>query len=137
PSVVLPQPDSPTSPSVSPLLMVRLTWSTANRRSLCWPKKPWRIGKLLTRSTVSSRTSGMGLHRDFLFDGGRHPTGGRVARRHFHQRRVFSQAAVHVHRAARIERTADNINGEAGRGAIDGGQALRPIVKPRHSAQQG
>src|SRR5205807_2581216 len=53
--VVLPQPDSPTSPSVLPLGMVKLTPSTART----WPttrlKKPCVIGKSFFRSRTSSR----------------------------------------------------------------------------------
>src|SRR3981081_2851720 len=53
--VVLPQPDSPTNPSVLPLGMVKLTPSTART----WPttrlKKPCVIGKSFFRSRTSSR----------------------------------------------------------------------------------
>ena len=57
-SVDLPQPDSPTRPSVSPSSTVRLTPSTACR---CWPRPamPPPIGKCL-RTSVSSRSGGMG-----------------------------------------------------------------------------
>ena len=53
PSVDLPQPDSPTNPSVSPLRTSKLTPSTA--RTACPPKRPVPIGKCLT--TSSTRTS--------------------------------------------------------------------------------
>ena len=60
-SVDFPQPDSPTRPSVSPSLMVRLTPSTARTlptsRSMTMPDL---IGKCLTRSVTSS--SGVALH---------------------------------------------------------------------------
>jgi len=50
--VVLPQPDSPTSPSVSPALIDRSTPSTA----WMWPtvrlRIPARIGKYLTRFSM-------------------------------------------------------------------------------------
>ena len=52
PTVVLPQPDSPTSPSVSPRWMAKLTPSTA----LTWPTTRWSTppwtGKYLTRSVT-------------------------------------------------------------------------------------
>ena len=53
PSVVLPEPDSPTMPSVSPLRTAMLTPSTA----LMWPtvlrSTPRRIGNQTFRSLVS------------------------------------------------------------------------------------
>src|SRR5206468_10077466 len=53
PSVLLPQPDSPTMPSVSPLLIFRLTPSTAASRCLR-PRKPLPTPKPLTTAIVRS-----------------------------------------------------------------------------------
>ncbi len=56
PVVDFPQPDSPTSPSVSPRSTEKLTPETAwTSPTLCW-NRPARIGNSLTRS-VTSRTS--------------------------------------------------------------------------------
>ncbi len=56
PSVVLPQPDSPTRPSVSPSVTVKLTPSTARTApSLLMPMRPPRISKCFTRSSTASR----------------------------------------------------------------------------------
>src|SRR6266550_7750615 len=54
PRVDLPQPDSPTRPSVSPAWIARLTPSTAC--TTLRPKRPLPVGKYLTRS--STRTIG-------------------------------------------------------------------------------
>ena len=70
PSVVLPQPDSPTTPSVSPLRTERSTPSTARTAPTVCLKTPALIGKCLTspstRSSASSdaitgESSGAGL----------------------------------------------------------------------------
>ncbi|MNV90441.1 hypothetical protein D3C71_1848280 [compost metagenome] len=53
-SVDLPQPDSPTIPSTSPFLSLKLTPSTACTAPSTRPKKPLRIGKYFFRfSTIS------------------------------------------------------------------------------------
>ena len=60
PSVVLPEPDSPTTPSVSPLRTSMLTPSTA----LMWPtilrSTPRLIGNQTFRSSVSTTTGASG-----------------------------------------------------------------------------
>src|SRR3990172_9023455 len=57
PAVVLPQPLSPTSPSVSPRRMLKLTSSTA----LTWPttrlRTPRRMGKYILRFFTSNKWS--------------------------------------------------------------------------------
>src|SRR2546422_1250925 len=58
PSVVFPQPDSPTSPRVSPRRIVRDTPSTAfTAPTWRWMMNPFVIGKCLTRLRTSRRTS--------------------------------------------------------------------------------
>src|SRR3954451_9129716 len=68
-SVDLPQPDSPTTPSVSPLCRVKLTPSTARTAPICRRKTmPCVSGKCLTRSRASRMGSpcvGTG-HRSLL-----------------------------------------------------------------------
>src|SRR5918994_3065947 len=55
PRVVLPQPDSPTNPSVSPLSTSRLTPSIAFTYSRAPPSRPARTGKHFVRSLTSSK----------------------------------------------------------------------------------
>src|SRR5438067_1391461 len=58
PVVVLPQPDSPTSPSVSPRLTKKLTSSTAlTLATVRWKRMPFVIGKYFLRFFTSSRMS--------------------------------------------------------------------------------
>src|SRR5262249_42619182 len=55
--VVLPQPDSPTRPRVSPALIVKLTPSTALTQP-CWrPRREPPTGKYFLRSRTSSNGS--------------------------------------------------------------------------------
>ena len=54
PTVVLPQPDSPTRPSVSPRWMSKLTPSTAWTTATVRWRTPPRTGKCLTRSRTST-----------------------------------------------------------------------------------
>src|SRR5665213_978172 len=54
PTVDLPQPDSPTRPSVSPLSIEKLTPSTANTVPAACCNSPLRIGKCFFRSRTSS-----------------------------------------------------------------------------------
>src|SRR5690349_17471253 len=55
PVVDLPQPDSPTSPNVSPRRMVKLTSSTALTVSLPAPNKARPAGKYFFRLLTSTR----------------------------------------------------------------------------------
>ena len=54
PRLVLPQPDSPTSPTVSPSSTSRLTPSIALTCSCVYPSKPAGTGKYFFRSRISS-----------------------------------------------------------------------------------
>ena len=61
-SVDLPQPDSPTIPSVSPDLTEKLTPSTAFTAPICfWKMIPRVTGKCFLTSSTTSRSSAMGL----------------------------------------------------------------------------
>src|SRR3984957_12917747 len=60
PSVVLPEPDSPTTPSVSPLRTVRLTPSTALICPTVDRKKPRLIGNQTLRLSVDITTGDAG-----------------------------------------------------------------------------
>jgi hypothetical protein len=55
PTVVLPQPDSPTRPSVSPGAIWKLTPSTALTRPTVCLRMPRLTGKWVCRSRTSSR----------------------------------------------------------------------------------
>src|SRR5262245_20921952 len=57
--VVLPQPDSPTRPSVSPVLMVKLTPSTALTQPRQRPRREPPTAKYFLRSRTSSSGSPM------------------------------------------------------------------------------
>src|SRR5258707_15886804 len=61
PTVVLPQPDSPTMPSVSPFLTMKLTSSTALTWFTTRCNNPARTGKFLTRFFTSTRVSPLWL----------------------------------------------------------------------------
>src|SRR3954471_9604256 len=54
PTVVLPQPDSPTRPSVSPRLIENVTSSTAFTQATVRCRRPPRTGKYLTKRATSS-----------------------------------------------------------------------------------
>src|SRR5260221_6451643 len=54
PSVVLPEPDSPTKPSTSPSPTAKVTPSTAGSRAGS-PARRWRLAKATTRSSISIR----------------------------------------------------------------------------------
>src|SRR5262249_28313686 len=78
PVVVLPHPDSPTKPNVSPRLIVKLTSSTALTYALTRESTPLRIGKYFFRFRTSRRgPSGMDTANVMTFthtlkrDGGR------------------------------------------------------------------
>ncbi len=53
PSVVLPLPDSPTSPKLSPLESINETSSTARTKPSFFPKNPCAIGKYFLRCLTS------------------------------------------------------------------------------------
>jgi hypothetical protein len=61
PVVDLPQPDSPTSPSVSPALISNEMPSTAWTRATSREKRPPLIGKCLTRFLIRSRGSAIAV----------------------------------------------------------------------------
>src|SRR5829696_7515878 len=60
PVVDLPQPDSPTSPSVSPAMMSNDTSSTAWTRATSREKRPPRMGKYFLRFLTFRSASAMG-----------------------------------------------------------------------------
>src|SRR5712692_3615612 len=98
--VVLPQPDSPTRPSVSPLLMVKLMPSTALTQPWALPNIECPTAKYFFRS----RTSNNGSPTRGLLDGQPTPHAGPVA--HVLLARFLGTTAFHHVPAAGMKSTA-------------------------------
>src|SRR5690554_651986 len=104
-AVDLPQPDSPTRPSVSPRRRSKLMPSTA-LTSPTWRRNttPWRSGKYFLRSRTSRMFSvfASGIEGDLLVVvAATDPARADVVRR-----RVLGETVVATERTARVERTA-------------------------------
>src|SRR5215468_3237397 len=110
PSVDLPQPDSPTMPSVSPSSTVKSTPSTARTSPLCDENSPPPTGKYFFRLWISSRLMSCArLRRGVLVTFRARP--GEIARRpvpglQFGELRLRSGADVARSRAAVAEAAA-------------------------------
>src|SRR5712692_5901429 len=103
PVVDLPQPDSPTKPSVSPRRISNDTSSTAWTRATSREKSPPRIGKYFLRFLIlSSGVSAMGGTPLPLVE----PAGDFVARLDFFEHGVLLRAHGLYERAARSEAAA-------------------------------
>src|SRR5690348_7852358 len=137
PVVVLPQPDSPTRPSVSPRRTVKLTPSTAFTAAAGAANMPPPTGKCLTRFSTSSSASLMrGFHRLRLAELGRYPAGRSMTRRQRLERRCVA-AALDAIGAARREGAAGRKTREVGGLPLDRIEARAArLVEPRHRAQQ-
>src|SRR5712691_2610692 len=98
--VVLPQPDSPTRPRVSPWLMVKLTPSTALTQPRLLPRREPPTAKYF----FSSRTSSNGSVTFGLLEGQPAPDGPAVA--HVLLTGLLSPTALHSMRTAGVEATA-------------------------------
>src|SRR3972149_9470109 len=129
PEVDLPQPLSPTRPSVSPRRIWKLMPSPAFTSAILrWKMMPAVTGKCISRARTSSRT----LSRDMVVDptvwlslttDGRlllrhvHPAGGVMLRVDEHKGRLLPLALIDSVVAAGIERAAgqglDQVRGEA------------------------
>src|SRR6185369_17648529 len=150
PVVVLPQPDSPTRPRVSPRRSAKLTPSTARTVPARPPNIPPPTLKCLTRSRTSSSASpppapgaavtvapsARGLI--LSLQARRLPARADVAGvAHRLQRRRLVRAPVDAEGAARGERAARGQPREVGRLPVDGRQPGLPrLVQARHRAQQ-
>src|SRR5262245_17111487 len=164
PSVLLPQPDSPTRPRHSPRRISKLTPSTA------FTDVPRRAGKCLTTSstrtsasadavppTGSGSATGRALRRQAVHARGRtrphvqqvgrahllvgplhrHPAGGLVALADPLQGRLVPEAAVEPERAAGVEAAAQGRADQVRRQALDRAQPLvAERVHPRDRAQE-
>src|SRR5262245_59956373 len=123
--VVLPHPDSPTSPSVSPTLIVKLIPSTALTSPRVLPKSEPPTGKCFCRPRTSS--SGLSTPRGLL---DRQPaTDGTVAVQVVLPR-FLGPAAVHGLRATGVE-------GAAGREVREIRRLARDAVERRPDAELG
>src|SRR5688500_12698529 len=109
-TVDLPQPDSPTSASVSPRSTSRSTRSTARRMR--------RGSRSMTRLSHGRDTSKSRLTASSRSSRGMEPAG-REARSGRQQVRSFGQAALEALRAARVEGAAARDGVEARHGAFD------------------
>ena len=150
PVVVLPQPDSPTRPSVSPRRRVKLTPSTARISPACRPRSPLRTGKCLTRSRTSRMTSVLGRSLGSLGRARRSPapSAGRArplpSRRSRAGRSPIGSSGGRsraqrstAERAAGQERAARRQAREVGRLALDGVEpGAARLVQARDRAQQ-
>src|SRR5437867_3410901 len=123
--VVLPHPDSPMSPRVSPAWMAKCTPSTAFTVPPP-PNRPCRAGKCF----VSPRTSRTG---DDIFQ---EPAPGDASGGEMEIPRLLRHAAGHGLGAARMERTSRRQGGQVGRLARD---RIQRLLAPelRHRAEQG
>src|SRR5262249_6525741 len=143
PSVDLPQPDSPTRPSVSPWRIVRSTPSTALTCATVRCSTPAEIGNHVRRPRMSTSgsaevqalvswgfvaVSGMGLTLLAARGGGEHatalghPAGGALGPAHRLQPGRLLDAALHAEGAAGVERAAAGQVAEVGGQALDGPQ---------------
>src|SRR5439155_6331764 len=125
--VVLPQPDSPTRPSVAPAGMANETESTARTTPEDQPSAPLRTTKCLVRAMTSS----IGLLSPAM-----EPAARRVAGRDVRLGWRLD-AAVERGRAARGERAARAERREVGRLAGDRGEARAPHPEARDRLEQG
>src|SRR5689334_6640154 len=129
--VDLPQPDSPTTPRVSPLFNENETPSTA----LTWPtvrlnSTPTRTGKCLTRPSTSR--IGSATSDDLLRDVA--PAG--AAHAEVVHGRDLRDAPVEHARAARVERAARRDVGQRRRQALDRLELLPLEVQARQRLEQ-
>src|SRR5882672_11600701 len=137
-TVDLPQPDSPTIPSVSPGYRSKETPSTALTEPTCLRNTmPCVSGKCLARSRTSrigSRVAG----RSFTVGCGAVVTegllpevaGARPLLAHPEQRRHIGPADVLRHRAARVERATRRDVQQVGRQPLDRVQLPALLVQP-------
>src|SRR5215471_13241259 len=132
PTVDLPQPDSPTSPSVSPASIVKLTPSTANTVPPARCSSPLRMGKCFLRSRTSSTVSGMAVPVKLV----RAPAGGPMAPAFFLVRRILRATTILGVRAAWRKHAPRREIAERRHGARNFLQPLdRADIFPAHRGQ--
>src|SRR5690606_39171032 len=127
--VDLPQPDSPTTPRVSPRCRSKETPSTALMAPICRLKStPWVSGKCLTRSRTSRTRSPVGA----IVDLPPVVAGAATSRADLVQLRLIGHAVVLPVRAARVEGAAGGHAQQVRRQALDRVEFLPLLVDPRH-----
>src|SRR5437879_6943993 len=129
PSVDLPQPDSPTRPSVSPALISRSTPSTARTCATVRCRTPEATGNQVFRPRTETNGSDVVQARFscacaasgiFQLDSRlRDPARGKLAFPNPVEGRHVSRAALDLERAARVKCTARRQRAEVGRHAFD------------------
>src|SRR5438874_6602998 len=132
--VVLPQPDSPTRPSVVPAGIANETESTARTTPEDQPSAPLRTTKCLVRSMTSRRWGAMSGPP--MFSPTMEPAARRVAGRDVRLGWRLD-TAVERGRAARGERAARAERREVGRLAGDRGETRAPHPEARDRLEQG
>src|SRR2546430_14782908 len=125
--VVLPQPDSPTRPSVLPGSMVNEMSSTALTTAVARAKSPRRTGKCLVRF-VASRTGPAMLAGK--------PAAAGMSVGHAELGRCLRAAPVHDFRAARVERAAARERGGVWRLAVDRGEPRAAVAEARDGLEE-
>src|SRR5438270_840453 len=147
PSVVLPDPDSPTSPSVSPALVSMSTPSTAWTCPVVRCINPDATGNQTLRSLTVTNGSLVvqallrclaAVSATFeLRSGLRHPARRALRRPDLRERWRVPRAPVDAKHAARMERAPGGKVDEAGRQALDGPERLVLLgVEARDRAEQ-
>src|SRR5688572_17865130 len=130
PTVILPLPDSPTSPSVSPCPRTNETPSTAWTSPVLRSSKPPCTGNLTCRS-LTSRIGGM-----FVGDSVE-VAANEVPGRPLHQGRLDVRARLEAIRASGRELATDGQIKDVGDRARDGCQPLGPLaVDSRQRSEQ-
>src|SRR3989442_854195 len=134
--VVLPHPDSPTSPSVLPGSIVKEMSSTA-RTTATWREKtpPRFTGKCFMR-LLASRTGPAIAATRSPGRGRREPAAARLQVRHAVLGRRLRPAAVHDLGAARVERAPRRRRRRIRRLAGGRGEPLAIVTEPRNGLEQ-
>src|SRR5438105_12062925 len=144
PRVVLPQPLSPTSPTVSPAATVRLTSSTALTYARTRLNRPCFTGKWTLRFLTSSRftradQSGVIRVQGFLRSRQRSipvKTTPPMIRLHFHKFRQFLWAVTARFRAAGVKAAARRKCAEIRNVSGNGNQTVCTTLKFRHRVEE-
>src|SRR5438132_165944 len=125
--VVLPQPDSPTRPSVLPGSMVNEMSSTARTTAVARAKSPRRTGKCLVRFFASRTGPAMLAGK---------PAAAGMSVGHAELGRCLRAAPVHDFRAARVERAAARERGGVWRLAVDRGEPRAAVAEARDGLEE-
>src|SRR5262245_27423635 len=133
--VVLPQPDSPTTPRVLPGSIENEMSSTARTTATSRDSRPRLTGKCLTRF-LASRTGPAMVASASPRDGRRQPAAARLRVGDAELGRGLGAAAVHHLWTARMERAARGRRRRIRRLPVDGGEPLATVAEPRDRLEQ-